>query len=196
MNNFEVADKIHKVAMELSDLAKIAKIRGHNDVYEEHLKRAFYLEKEAALILQSDNDENYWKYIFLKSAGWLAWQLGRYEEALELAELGLAGNATGLPLYRLQELKATVKQAIEEQKNKPNTDTATDKQFSGLLASADIELEKVKIKESKNQKYHILYAPKTLIQNTIRHLIGELVEIDAKSDKNGMFVLESIRKAA
>ena len=116
MNNFEIANKIHEFAMELADFADIARIRGKKEEYEKNLKQAYILEKEAALRLQSEADDNVWKFLFLKSAGWLAWQLGRYEEALELAELGLADNATGLPLYRLRELKATVKQAIEEQK--------------------------------------------------------------------------------
>lgn len=196
MNNFEAADKIHNIAMELSDLAKIAQIRGSQDVYQAYLKRAFTLEKEAAFILQLDPEENYWKYIFLKSAGWLAWQLEQYDEALQLAELGLSGTATGLPFYKLQELKETVMKKILEKQDKFQTLNTTKKHFYGLLASADFEQEQVKFKEKGAQKYRILNASKDLIQQTVRYLIGEYVEIDAQTGEDGVLILQHIRKAA
>lgn len=196
MNNFETADKIHNIAMEFSDLAKIAQLRGQNDTHQAYLKRAFTLEKEAAFMLQLEPEENYWKYIFLKSAGWLAWQLEQYDEALQLAELGLSGTATGLPLYKLEELKATVTKKILEQQQQPHILNTTKEHFYGLLASADFEQEQIKFKEQGAQKYRTLNASKALIQQTVRYLIGEYVEIDAQAGENGELILQRIRKVA
>lgn len=108
MNNFTIANKIHEVAMELADLADIARLKGNKVEQVEHLKLAYLFEKEAALKLQSEPDDNEWKFLFLKSAGWLACQLGWYREALELAELGLKGKTTGVAQHHLEELKAHI----------------------------------------------------------------------------------------
>lgn len=193
--HFNIADKIHEVAMELADLADIARIKGKKEEQLQNLKLAYFLEKEAALRLQSEPDENEWKFLFLKSAGWLACQLGLYSEALELAELGLKGTTTGVAQHHLEELKKNVLQKMTEQTTKQSF-ISTDKHFYGLLASADVEQEKVKIKDKNNQQYHILIASKDLIQKTARYLIGEFVEIDTRRNEDGLLVLERIQQAA
>ncbi|HFA47535.1 MAG TPA: hypothetical protein ENJ95_00800 [Bacteroidetes bacterium] len=191
MTNFEIADKIHLVAMELADLADIARSRKQDDLHLQNLEQAYILEKEAALRLQSEPDENEWKFLFLKSAGWLAYQLGRYGEALELAEIGLAGETGGLPLYRLKELKETVAKKMKEIHAKQSGN-----HLFGMLASADVEQEKVTIKENGNRKLYTLNASRDLIQKTARHLIGEWVEIDLTTKDDGGLVLRQIRRAA
>jgi len=170
MTNFEIADKIHQFAMELADLADIARIRDNNkEAYLQNLRQAYLLEKVAALQLQSEPDDNEWKYLFLKSAGWMAYQLGRYTEALELVELGLAGNPSGIGL--------------------------SNNSLYGILASADVEQEKVILKQ-KDQQSYILLASKDLIQKTARYLIGEWVEVNLSTNAEGAMVLQQIRQAA
>jgi len=191
MTNFKIADKIHQFAMELADLADIARIKGNKERYLQNLKQAYILEKIAALRLQSEPDDNEWKYLFLKSAGWLAYQLDLYKEALELVELGLSGNPSGLGLYRLQELR----QRIMEQQTK-QVGTTSNNSMYGLLASADVEQEKIIVKEKEGQQLYILLASKDLIQQTARYLIGEWVEVDLSTNEEGIMVLQQIRRAA
>lgn len=109
MTNLEIANKIHDLAMELADAAAdIAKTKGQVGLSLQNLSQAYLLERAAALRLQIESDENEWKYLFLKSAGWLAYQLGYYEEALQLVDLGLSGQPKGLAAHRLEELKKEV----------------------------------------------------------------------------------------
>jgi len=65
-----------------------------------------------------------------------------------------------------------------------------------MLASADVEQGQIRIKENKNQQYLLLIANKDLITKTVRHLIGEVVEIDANLNEKGEMVLQRIRLAA
>lgn len=191
MTNFEIADKIHQFAMELADLADIARIRDNNkEAYLQNLRQAYLLEKVAALQLQSEPDDNEWKYLFLKSAGWMAYQLGRYTEALELVELGLAGNPSGIGLHRLKELKKSINQQLAKQ-----ISNASNNSLYGILASADVEQEKVILKQ-KDQQSYILLASKDLIQKTARYLIGEWVEVNLSTNAEGAMVLQQIRQAA
>ena len=195
MTNLEIADKIHQFAMELADLADIARIKGEKEAYLQHLKQAYTLEKVAALSLQSEPDDNEWKYLFLKSAGWLAYQLELYKEALELVELGLGGKPAGLGLYQLQELKKSISDQLSQADSKQVSDFPNS-HLHGMLASADVEQGKVMVKEKDKQQLYILLASKDLIQQTARYLIGEWVEIDLSTNEEGAMVLQQIRKAA
>lgn len=195
MNNFEIADKIHEVAMELADLADISLLRGRKEEHLQNLKLAYVLERDAALRLQTEPDENEWKFLFLKSAGWLAYQLGLYLEALELAELGLKGQTTSVAQYRLEELKAKVLQKIQSPIPE-NTSSSKHRHLYGLLAAVDVEQEKIKVKEKNKQEYHILVTSKDMIQTTARYLIGELVEVNLRINEEGILILKDIKQAA
>lgn len=193
-NNILIAEMLHESAMEASDLADIARIKKKPDEQIRHLKRAYTLEREAALKLQIEPDENFWKYIFLKSAGWMAYELGLYEEAIQLTELGLAGNATGVALYRLQELKKALEEKLGEEFEAKRDTLILKNQLYGVLTCADLEQEEVKLKESGETKYRIIKTSKELIQTVARYLIGEFVEINAEINENGMLLASQIRR--
>jgi hypothetical protein len=90
----------HDMAMNLSFEAKMAKTKGDEKTYLEQMKKAFFLEKEAALKIH-DNSV-IWKHSLIRSAGWLAYKGGLFSEALELVKFGKKGNP---PAYLKQELK-------------------------------------------------------------------------------------------
>ncbi|MEM8526368.1 MAG: hypothetical protein AAGG68_17125 [Bacteroidota bacterium] len=119
------------------------------------------MERAAALRLQNESDENEWKHLYLKSAAWLACQLGCYQEALQLTELGLSSNAKGVALHRLKEVKSEILKKITDEQTTPQQ---LNTPLYGILASADVEQERIKFKETKKQVYYSLSVPKNLIQ--------------------------------
>lgn len=196
MNNYVIASMIHNVAMEAADFAKLAQIKGDKEEHLRQLQLAFTLDKSAALRLQSEPDDNEWKFLFLSSAGWLAYQLELYDEAIHLVELGLQGTSDGVALHNLQELKIALKEKVKETYNIRKTETPSKHLLYGLLASADVEQEELKVKASGETDYQIIKASKELIQTVARYLIGDFVEIDTQQNEEGVMVLKAIRQAA
>ena len=74
MNSVKI---IHEAAMEFYDFAKRAKIRGDQTAWKENMEKAYILEKEAALTMPEQQNNFMWRYILLRSAGWLAFQCGQ-----------------------------------------------------------------------------------------------------------------------
>ena len=196
MNNYEIANMIHNIAMEAADFATIARIKGDHEEYLRQLQFAYTLDKDAALRLQSEPDNNEWKYLYLSSAGWLAYQLELYHEVIPFIELGLSGNARGIALDRLIELKEALVKKIGKNYDEILLKHNKTSLLFGILAAADMEKEVVKIKEIGNQKYHQLSASKDLIQYTARYLIGEQVQMNALTNENGVLILQNIQRAA
>lgn len=195
MSNYEIANMIHNVAMEAADFADMARIKGNKSEQLRQLELAYTLDKDAALRLQSEPDDNEWKFIYLSSAGWLAYQLELYGEAMSLVELGLSGKPKGIAIDRLQELKDALIEKIPDVAASSSS-VANNQAFYGMLASADLEKEAVKIKENGQQKYRLLHASKELIQQAARYLIGEYVEVNAQTNEQGVLVLRGIKRAA
>lgn len=195
MSNYEISSMIHNVAMEAADFANLARMRGNQEEHQKQLQLAFILDKAAALRLQSEPDENEWKFLFLSSAGWLAYKLELYVEAAQLVELGLKGKSDGIALYRLQELQTAVKEKMGEDYKLKKDTISNPNLLYGMLASADVEQEEVKIKENGKPKYRIIKASKEMIQTVARYLIGEFVEINALVNKDGGLILKEMHRA-
>lgn len=196
MNNYEIANMIHNLAMEAADFANIARMKGNNTEALKQLQLAYTLDKDAALRLQTESDENEWKFIYLSSAGWLAYQLNIFEEAIPLVELGLASKAKGIALDRLLELKDALKEKVGSEYNAILKGQNGTQLLFGVLASADMEQEEVKIQEIGKTQYRKIYASKDLIQKSARYLIGESVQMNTKIDEKKGWVLQNIRRAA
>lgn len=195
MNNYIIASMIHNVAMEAADFANIARMKGNQEEHQRQLELAFTLDKAAALRLQSEPDDNEWKFLFLSSAGWLAYKLDLYQEANQLVELGLKGKSNGVALHRLKELKDALKEKTSQQKVFKNDQYQNKQLVYGWLASADTEQEELKIKENGNNTYRVIKASKELILNIARYLIGEFVEISTFSNKDGVLFLKEMHRA-
>jgi hypothetical protein len=187
------AQFLHDAAMEFYDLARIAKAKGKPDVYDDYLRKAYTLDKEAALKKQSDLEDRFWKHVYARSAGWLAFQLGNFEEARLFAAIGLAGKPPAHEKTQLQEL---VKMLPEKPLPKV-ADFPTDSVFiSGILASANLDEGEIKIRENGKKKYRTISVPKDFIQNIGRFYLGEMVEIEASPLENNQSTLRQIRRAA
>jgi tetratricopeptide (TPR) repeat protein len=97
----------HKEAMENAQQALVAKEKGDNIVSSNLYLKAFEIEKEVALYLENDIENEPTRSVIFRSAASLANICGRYQDAEELINKGLSGNP---PKDIEDELKALLKE--------------------------------------------------------------------------------------
>ncbi|MEM9887683.1 MAG: hypothetical protein AAF849_17440 [Bacteroidota bacterium] len=114
---------MHDMAMEFYDQAKLSKIKGKDEAYQQLIKKAYLLEREAALKMPLEEADNYWQYMLIRSAAHLAYQCGEQEQALQLVYWGLAGNP---PVYEKNHLKHLLEQ-LNERTLKPSISDSAQK---------------------------------------------------------------------
>lgn len=185
---------IHNVSMELFDKAKMEKMRGGDeekinnymkDAYDFALLAANKLTK-----LENDNDI-LWKASLLRSAGWLAVKCGHYRQALRLAELGLSFPTNSYETARLKELKLTVVEKLKQEDS-----VQKDVSISGILASADLINNQINIKDDTSGEITSFKVSEGQITQSIRYLLGDVVEIEYQKNEKGVSILKDIRLAA
>ena len=102
--DFENAKELHNQAMEFAQLAYCNQtIDGGNNTLELYSK-AYELEKQAALLYQNNIDFEPTRSVLFRSAASLAKMCGKFNEAIELAKLGLNGNPSSPTLEELQSI--------------------------------------------------------------------------------------------
>lgn len=194
----EVIRQIHNAAMELADLARIKKARdGDTSMYDNYLRAAYELELYAALKIK-DNDifnDQLWKANLLRSAGWLAYKCGYYEEAQSLAETGLKIPTDGYALSKLEDLKTAVEKKWKTLKQSSNQE-ASPSVIYGFFTAADIEANQINIRKKEDKKNLTLSVPNDKLRHIVRQFLGETVEVEIKNSSEGQPVLENIRWAA
>lgn len=89
MNN--QIDELHSKAMEFADDAFIARRKGLIEQAKQLSYEAFQYERDAALLLEKTDIEPSRSVLF-RSAGWLAFNSEKYEQAEEMVNYGLKGN--------------------------------------------------------------------------------------------------------
>jgi len=194
MNN--IARQYHQVAMDLYDFGKIYKAKGQPKYYQGNLELAFLLDKEAAIRVQSETTEVLWKAVYPRSAGWLALQCGKYVEAKELAKLGL-NHQTHISDYEVEKLTALLFKATEKLEEKTTKSTKKQAPTSILaIASATNIDQYLKIRQSNDNTAQLLQIIPEDSLHITRSFLGDMVEIEIKTGKDGELILKNIRKAA
>lgn len=185
----DAIQQIHNTAMDLSDVARIKKVKEGEAVYRQYLTAAYELELYAVSRIEENDNPNdqLWRAILLKSASWLAYKCGYLEQAKRLAELGLTIKTDGYILNKLEDLKTRIEQDLKTQQPKNNHI------YHGFLTAADILTNQITIQE--NNQILIFQVPEDIIKQVARLFLGTTVEIEAK-EMNGKVVLERIRPAA
>lgn len=189
MNSVKI---IHEAAMEYYDWAKLAKRKGDQIAWRENIEKAYVLEKEAALTMPEQQHNYMWRYILLRSAGWLAYQAGFYKEATALVNVGLRGNPPAIEKHKLQELGQKLK-AIETTPNAATTNSLP--VLSGFLASVDLITCEIKLKLADSKEQILITVPEEKIREIARLFLGDIVQISVNELK-GVKVLEDISRAA
>lgn len=95
---------IHRQAMEQSDLALLARMKGDEPTAMEHARSAYKLEKQAADALLHDLGAEPTRSVLFRSAAALARDCGLFTEAEKLIYKGLAGQPPAEIVGELQDL--------------------------------------------------------------------------------------------
>ena len=146
---------LHRTAMEFYDLAGIYKAKGQTDFLKDYQERAWLLEQEAALQVLAEPDDFTFKYVIVNSAGQLGYNIGRYEEAQKILQLGLLGNPSDIHRHEMELLLEKVNQNIVETKNEPTTEENI-LELSGTLTVANVQEQTLGLREQgQEQLRHI-----------------------------------------
>lgn len=175
---------LHDKAMEFVDESKLARMEGNESAAKSFLKKAFFLEKEAALSTPSNEKTSFAKYLYLRSAAYLAYDAGYLLNALQFTLLGLSGNP---PAYVAQQLEAL--------KKKLHLKNASF-QLKGLFTQANAKENIITIEDENSQHIYLIQVPTERIQEIVKNYWSAKVAIDAKVTNAGIVLLENIQAAA
>lgn len=95
---------LHRQAMEQTDLALMAQSAGRIDEAQTYFKNAYNLERQAALILKDQVEEEPARSVLFRSAASLALDYGDHSEAEKMICMALAGNPTHSIAEELRDL--------------------------------------------------------------------------------------------
>ncbi|MCO6493554.1 MAG: hypothetical protein J5I98_34355 [Phaeodactylibacter sp.] len=185
---------IHEAAMEFYDLARRAKAKGDHGAWKEYMEKAYILEKEAALTMPEQQNNFMWRYILLRSAGWLAFQCGFYQEAANLAELGLNGNPPAIEKSKLENLLKSIQQKTVAPEGASKA--GKENKISGFLASVDLIENKIYVRQLDTEEPLYILVPEEKIREIARLFIGDIVQIMIRENEEGAKYLENIKRAA
>ena len=105
----EKAMKIHKEAMDFSEKAQIARIKGvSREEVLAFFRKAFRLEREAAMLLKDEKAKLVTRAVLFRSAAVLAFDCGEVSKVEELINLGLSGEVPPQIADELHDLKRVV----------------------------------------------------------------------------------------
>jgi len=195
----KVIEVLHETAMEYVDFADRAKHRGGNTTYQSLIEKAYLLEKEAALKMLYKAHNTSWRFLLLKSAGWLALQAGKAKEAAYLANLGLKNQppANMQPYFQesLSELQTPKAQSDSSKITIPNADEFSI-HIKGILIHANAEQQEIYLHNSENQETYLIHVPSDLINDIVKSFWSSLVIVEGKTNPLGVITLENIHMAA
>ena len=188
----KTADVLYDTAMDYYDLGKIAKAKGKSIVYNDYLHKAYILSREAAIKKQQDVDDELWKYVYLRSAAWLAIDCNKWEEAEKLALFGLQGNPPSTEIKQFKEIleKIKSKKIIKKTNKKRNTFS-----FIGMLTSVDAAKSYIIINGNKPNALK-LWVSAQEVDDLVKLYWGETVEGIGVTKESGKIELKHIQKAA
>ena len=96
--------ELHEKAMELAEMAFVAKLRDDLPQAEQLFRQAFELEAEAAKLVSTDHSLALTRAVLHRSAATLAYDCYEYREAERLIGAGLAGDPPASIAEELREL--------------------------------------------------------------------------------------------
>lgn len=141
-----------------------------------------------------EESDNYWQYMLIRSAGWLAFHCKEYDQALQFAQWGLSGEPPAYEKVHLDNLWKENTQKVPDSKKEDKNDKAAFELF-GFLSAADADTGDIKIRTTTKEKYQIIKTSQDIFQKTARYLIGEVVKISAMTTTDGSIIAQHIRKA-
>ena len=123
--------ELHTAAMDFMDDAESARKKGDLVAAHKYWEKAWTLERSYALAIPNEPAFQLTRSILFRSAGWLAIESGKYQEAIELITKILAENPHPDVVTQLEEVLA---EAINRKKNKKGQSF----ELIGTFVSADL----------------------------------------------------------
>lgn len=117
---------VHEQAMDWADKARSARRDRDEDAYTKYMENAFALEKEAALMIQSEESEPT-RSVLHRSAASLAYKCKMYREAERLVSRALSGNP---PKEIIGELRRLNRKLLLELRLEEKQVSVSDQEFS------------------------------------------------------------------
>lgn len=188
----KTADVLYDTAMDYYDLGKIAKAKGKLSIYHDYLNKAYILSKEAAIKKQQEKENTLWKYVYLRSAAWLALDCKKWKEAEKLALFGLQGTPPPTEANQFKEILKKIGKKKTKQSVKENKETRS---FMGILTSADIAKSYIVINGDKPTELKIWVTSQD-VNDLVKLYWGEAIEGVGIPRKTGGIELQHIQKAA
>lgn len=187
-----VAKILHDTAMDFYDMAKIAKAKGNVQGHNDYMLKALAIEKEAALKLPEKSTEGFWPYAYLRSAAWMAFHLGQYDEAKILIQLALLGQPSAFEKERLNEILNAIASRSSNEFD-ATIETEDNQNLTGFLISIDVAQREVVV-QTNDKEYRHLILPEQLLLAPF--LLGRLVTVRLKHEGSEKMVVQDIRLAA
>lgn len=175
---------LHDKAMEFVDEARLDKMEGNQAAATTFFEKAYGLEKEAALSAPTTEDAEFARHLYLRSAAYLAYDTGHLWNALQLTQMGLAGNPPSFINKQLQDLKKEL-----GSKN-------VSLQVVGVFTQADAKESAITVEDEDSRQVYFIVVPTEKIQEIVRLFWSAKVAIKARLTNKGLMMLENITAAA
>lgn len=180
---------LHDKAMEFVDEAQFAKMEGNEIAARRFFEEAFSLEKEAALSAPMEKEDNFARSLYLRSAAYLAFDLGYLFDAFYLVTLGLSNQA---PIFVVKQLEALKEKLVPLAIGMDKTSF----HLMGLFTKADANTCSITVEDENSKQIYFIQVPIERIQEIVRKYWFSKVAIEAKVNNNGLVILENISAAA
>lgn len=182
----------HQLAMDMNALAELSRAKGfHNDAKDFYLK-AFELEKKAALMTATKDEDPIPHFILLRSAAALALKAGQFKESEKLVEICLSENP---PLFIRNDLQEIL-DVLHEEPIEPIESIVSDFVIKGLLMKVNAEENEITIKDDDQEQNYAVLVPQSLLKEIITNYWFQKVLIQVRQTQYGVMVLENISAAA
>lgn len=175
---------LHDKAMEFVDEARLAKMEGNQVAAATFFEKAYGLEKEAALSAPITADVEFARYLYLRSAAYLAYDTGHLWNALQLTQMGLSGHPPSFIAKQLKDLKKEL-----ETKN-------ASLQVVGIFTQADAKENAITVEDEDSRQVYFIVVPTEKIQEIVKMFWSAKVAIEARLTNKGLMMLEKITAAA
>jgi hypothetical protein len=179
----------HQLAMDTSALADVSKAKGFTSDALEFYKRAFELEKKAALMTHANDENPTPHFILMRSATALAYKAGLFQDCDEMIERCLDENPPQWIVADLLEIAKLILPANQEP-------TKKSWEIEGVLTNIFTDESQVTIKDAVLSQSFTLLVPKNLFLKIVKKHWSKKVSVQARQTPNGVMILEEIRAIA
>ena len=183
---------LYNQAVSFAEQGDIAKAKRHIVPidYKLFYEKAFLLEKEAALLMSSEEKHPLSRGEMLKNATALAYKAGKYEEAQKTATLCRSEALDSYTLIKLGELEKRIVAALATPIHNSSLTVR------GLFTSANADDREIRIRDMENQQMYSFIVPANMFKKVVKSYWQDVVSVVGHANVQGVFTLEKISRPA